>query len=60
MGAMKDYMREYNEAVQPVLDAIDTAMRTGKVDPEALGETISGHLEWWAEEMLAARPGEDA
>lgn len=50
---MTDYMREFDEAVQPVLDAIDGAFQSGKVDAESLTETVQKHVEWWVDEIAA-------
>jgi hypothetical protein len=51
-----DFIREFDQAVQPVFDAIDGAFQTGKVDPESLTEAINSHIDWWVDE-LSARPG---
>jgi len=52
--SLSDVIREHNEVMQPVLDAIDTALRSGKLDTESLTETIERHVDWWVDEVAAS------
>lgn len=50
---MSDYVREFEEVIQPVRDAIDRAFQSGRVDPEMVMEAVESHVNWWQEEIAA-------
>lgn len=49
---VEDVMRRYDEAMEPVRQALDRAVAAG-VDPESIEEGVQIHLQWWRDELAA-------
>lgn len=52
--SMGEAMRFYDDAMQPVYDALDGAVRAIR-DIESIEEGVERHLQWWADELAVAR-----
>jgi uncharacterized protein YukE len=52
VSSYPDAIQTYDRAMQPVYEALDTAMRV-LGDTETVADGVERHLEWWADELAA-------
>ncbi len=47
---LSDRMQKFDAAMQPIRNAIDTAVRAG-LQPDEIQEDAERHLRWWEDEL---------